>query len=45
MYSWLLQYFSRPYANVLIFIWYLVLLLLVIYTIDIQPGRFRYLQW
>ncbi len=45
MYSWLLQYCSRPLANVVIFLWYLFLLLLVIYTIDMQPGRFRYLRW
>lgn len=45
MYSWLLKYFPKPYALVLIYIWYFILILLVIYTIDMQPGRFRYLHW
>lgn len=45
MYTWLLNYFRSPYANVLIFIWYFILLCLVFYTLDMQPGRFRYLHW
>ena len=45
VYNWLLQRCSRPVANILIGIWYIILLLLVICTLDIQPGRFRYLQW
>jgi hypothetical protein len=45
VYSWLLQHCNRPLANVLIFIWYVLLLMLVIGTIDMQPGRFRYLKW
>ena len=45
VYNWLLQRCSRPLANTLIFIWYVLLLVLVITTIDLQPGRFRYLRW
>ncbi len=45
MYSWLLKYFPKPYANILILCWYILLLILVLYTADMQPGRFRYLQW
>jgi len=45
MYKWLLKYFPPPYANLLVFVWYLFLLLLVLYSLDLDPGRFRYLQW
>jgi len=45
MYGWLLKYFRKPYASLLIFIWYLFLMLLVLSTIGLQPGRFRYLNW
>jgi hypothetical protein len=45
MYSWLLKYFRKPLANLLIFIWYLILIMLVLFTLDFQAGRFRYLQW
>jgi hypothetical protein len=45
MYSWLLKYFNRPVANFLIFLWYFFLLLLIFYSADMQPGRFRYLRW
>jgi hypothetical protein len=45
MYSWLLKYFRKPLANLLIFMWYLLLIMLVIFANDSQAGRFRYLQW
>ena len=45
MYQWLLEHTGKKTANVLIFIWYLLLVGLVLYTIDLQPGRFRYLRW
>lgn len=45
MYTWLLRYFNKPLANFLIFCWYLLLILLVVFSLDLLPGRFRYLQW
>jgi hypothetical protein len=45
MYTWLLKYFRMPLANLLIFIWYLFLIMLVLFALDFQSGRFRYLQW
>lgn len=45
VYHWLLSHFKKPVANVLILIWYVLLMLSVIYTINIQPGRFNYLKW
>ena len=45
MYTWLLQHFKKPVANCLIFIWYLLLIFLVVFSLDLLPGRFRYLQW
>jgi hypothetical protein len=32
-------------ANLLIFAWYLLLVLLVLFSLNFEPGRFRYLQW
>jgi hypothetical protein len=45
MYSWLRKYFSETLANLLIFIWYLALMLLVFYSIGFEAARFRYLTW
>jgi len=45
MYTWLIKYFRKSVANLLIFIWYLLLIMLVLFAMDFQPGRFRYLQW
>jgi uncharacterized membrane protein (DUF485 family) len=45
MYPWLLRHFNRPVANVLMFLWYFLMVLLIAYTADMQPGRFHYLQW
>ena len=45
MYSWLLKYFSKPWANVLILCWYLLLVFLIVYSAGWKQGRFRYLEW
>lgn len=45
MYQWLLKHTNRRRANFLIFLWYLLLTILVIYSLNFEPGRFRYLHW
>ena len=45
MYTWLLKYFKKPLANFLILCWYVLLLLLILYSAGRQQGQFRYLEW
>ena len=45
MFNWLVVNLGRKYANVLIVIWYIILIFLVV-SFSTQPdGRFKYLEW
>lgn len=43
MYTFLLKWMSRKYANIFMLLWYLFLLLLVFHFLQLQSGRFKYL--
>jgi hypothetical protein len=43
MYDFLLRWFDKKYANILIFLWYLLLLLLVFHFLHSDNGRFKYI--
>ena len=42
MYEFLLKWFNKKYANIFIFLWYLLLLFMVFYFIHFENGRFKY---
>lgn len=45
MYQFLISKFGKNAARILIVIWYVFLLFLVIIFYNIEPGRFKYLEW
>lgn len=45
MYNWLVVKLGEKYANLLIVIWYLLLICLIILSITYPNGRFKYLAW
>lgn len=45
MYNWLLKHMGKRMATVIIVCWYLLLVLLIIFSAGWQQGRFRYLEW